>query len=210
MIISLLLLEYNKLIRFRYSVSVNTSDSPCKIVWSVTNLAAFIDWEINNITKGDNGAEYQINITNRFGETSTITHFNVTCNFRLVRMTVGNFQSFKVFLFTDAPSFILPVLNQTVKKGSSVTLEANIDGNPLPDVHIQSSNFRQRLYIINNEEFLYQYNLSNVQLNQSTSYTFSATSEPYGTNISQTCFLTVLGKQSLFLINLKTHYQFNF
>ena len=113
-------------------------------------------------------------------------------------------------MFIDKPSFITPLQNQTVKKGSNVTLEAYIDGNPLPDVHIESSNFHKRLYPINNEEFLYQYGLQNVQLNQSTFYTFSVISQVYGINITETIFLTILGISSLYLMNFEMHYQFYF
>ncbi len=31
-------------------------------------------------TRNDNGVEYQITVTNRFGQNSAITRLNVTCN----------------------------------------------------------------------------------------------------------------------------------
>jgi hypothetical protein len=83
--------------------------------------------------------------------------------------------------------------NQTVKKSSNVTLEAKIDGNPIPDVYIECSNFRKRLYPTNNDQLSYQYNLQNVQPNDSTLYTFSAVSEIFGVTSSETIFLTILG-----------------
>jgi len=100
---------------------------------------------------------------------------------------------FKIFLFLDEPIFITHLQNQTVKRGSNITLEAKIDGNPTLDVYIQWWDFRKRLYPTNDDQILYQYTLQNVQSNDSTLYTFYAISEVYGMNISETIFLTILG-----------------
>jgi hypothetical protein len=97
------------------------------------------------------------------------------------------------FFLSDEPIFIVPSQNQTVKRGSNVILKAQIDGNPSPDVYIEWSHLRERLHAVNNNPFLYQYNLYNVQLNHNTSYTFSAVSKSYRKNVSDTVFLTVLG-----------------
>jgi hypothetical protein len=35
---------------------------------------------LGNSTKNDNGIEYQIIVTNRFGQNSAITRLNITCN----------------------------------------------------------------------------------------------------------------------------------
>lgn len=108
-------------------------------------------------------------------------------------------------MVSDEPSFIIPLQNQTVKKDTNVTLEAKIDGNPLPNVYIYWSNFHKRLHTTNNDPLVYQYNLNNVQLNDSTIYTFSAVSEGYGMNISETIFLKVLGIYFLYVMNLKNY-----
>jgi hypothetical protein len=98
---------------------------------------------------------------------------------------------------TDKPTFIIPLQNQTVKQGSNITLEAKVDGNPTPDVYIQWLDYHERLYSTDNDQLLYQYNLQNVQSNQSGSYTFTAFSESYRMNISQTAFLSIFGTYSL-------------
>ena len=88
--------------------------------------------------------------------------------------------------------------NLTVKQGTNVTLEARIDGNPTSDVYIHWLNSSQCLYPSDNEHVLYQYGLLDVQLNQSTSYTFVAVSKFHQQNVSQTIFLTVLGMEYFF------------
>ncbi|CAF0861317.1 unnamed protein product [Adineta ricciae] len=102
---------------------------------------------------------------------------------------------------TDVPTFVTPMRNLTVKRGTNVTLEARIDGNPVSDVYIHWLNFSQRLYPSNNEQILYQYGFLDVQLNQSTSYTFVAVSKFHQQNVSRTIFLTVLN-ELYFLISL--------
>ncbi|CAF0853593.1 unnamed protein product [Adineta ricciae] len=102
---------------------------------------------------------------------------------------------------TDISNIVTPMQNLTVKQGTNVTLEARIDGNPVSDVYIHWLNFSQRLYPSHNEQILYQYGLLNVQLNQSTSYTFVAVSKFHQQNVSRTIFLTVFD-ELYFLISL--------
>jgi hypothetical protein len=92
------------------------------------------------------------------------------------------------------PSFVINPRNRTVKKGFNVTLEAKIDGNPTPRVSIKWLNIHEVLYSTTDDQFLYQYNLQNVQSSQSSSYTFYVISEFHGVNISQTAFITILGR----------------
>ncbi len=154
------------------------------------DIFSMVTLNISNSTKNDSGTEYQFIVTNRFGQTSATARLNITCNTRSITSCIFRF----CFLsLSDEPFFIVPSQNQTVKQGSNVTLEAQIDGNPTPDVYIEWFDFREHLQPVNNNQCLYQYNLYNVQLNDSVPYTFSALSEVYRKNISETVFLTVLG-----------------
>ena len=72
-------------------------------------------------------------------------------------------------------------------------LEALIDGNPLPDVYIDWFNSKELLHPASNNQTVYQYTISNVQLNSSTSYRFSVVPNLDCKPIFSTVFLTVLG-----------------
>jgi hypothetical protein len=39
-----------------------------------------VSLNLDTLTRNDNGVEYQIIVTNRFGQNSAITRLNVTCN----------------------------------------------------------------------------------------------------------------------------------
>jgi hypothetical protein len=52
-------------------------------LWSHNNFA-IISLNIGNATKDDNGIEYQIIVTNRFGQASGMTRLNITCNSRSI------------------------------------------------------------------------------------------------------------------------------
>ena len=141
---------------------------------------------IDNPTKKDRGSKYQFIVTNHFGRASKTVHLNVKCNACSITSCIST------FLLSDEPSFIVPSQDQTVKQGSNVTLTAQIDGNPTPNVYIEWFNFHELLQPVNNSQYLYQFNLYNVQLNDSAPYTFSAIANNFR-NISQTVFLVVLG-----------------
>lgn len=76
----------NLLTRIRYNTSLNDSgSSDVAIVWS-QNDVAIVALRIGNVTKNDNGVEYQVTMTNRFGQYSAITRLNITCNFRPINL----------------------------------------------------------------------------------------------------------------------------
>lgn len=74
-----------------------------------------------------------------------------------------------------------------------MVLEALIDGNPVPDVYINWFDSKELLHPASYNQTVYQYTISNVQLNLSTSYTFSVVPNHDGKPIFATMFLTVLG-----------------
>lgn len=91
------------------------------------------------------------------------------------------------------PFFIITPRNQTVKRGSNVVLEAFIDGNPVPDVYLNGSNSNEIWHLIPHNQTVYQHTIFNIQLNSSTSYTFSVISNIPYESIFATIFLTVIG-----------------
>ena len=162
---------------------IPSSNIEIKLIrYDISSVVCYID----NTTKNDHDTEYQFIVTNHFGRALKTVRLDIKCNTRWINSCIF------AFLFSDEPSFIVPCRNQTVKQGSNVTLTAKIDGNPTPNVYIEWFDFRELLQPVNNTQHLYQYNLYNVQLNDSSPYTFYVIGKDYR-NISQTIFLTVLG-----------------
>ncbi len=89
------------IIRFRNNTSVDIKGtSNVDTLWAYNNFA-IISLELGNSTKDDNGVEYQLIATNRFGQTSSTTRLNVTCNSSInspyIRII---FHSFQLNLFS--------------------------------------------------------------------------------------------------------------
>ena len=182
----------NDPIRFRNGLLFAPDDRQVRID-PLSPMKYYVSLYIHNISKHEHAVNYRLQVTNRFGQSSANASLNIPCNSsRVLLRTIGKF-----FFCLDEPSFLQAPVNQTVRQGSSVYLEATIDGNPAPDVFLTWEAWPRKLPFVSSENnsFLYRYVVQNIQSHRRQSVTFHVLSTYFSINISRTAFIDVLGRE---------------